>query len=79
MFENGNLYIVVEIQAQGDTASTLTNVYTDRKTAENKYHTVLAAAAVSNVPIHSATMMNELGFVIKSEYYKHEVEENIEL
>lgn len=71
MFENGNLYIVIEIQAQGDTASTLTNVYTDRQTAENKYHTVLAAAAVSNVPVHSVTMMNEFGFVIKSEYYKH--------
>ena len=71
MFENGNLYIVIEIQAQEDTAATLTNVYTDRQDAENKYHTVLAAAALSNIPVHSAIMMNELGFVIKSEYYKH--------
>ena len=72
MFENGNLFIVVEIQAQEDTATTLTNVYTDKTAAENKYHTILATAAISNVPVHSATMMNELGFVIKSEYYKHE-------
>ena len=71
MFEIGNLYIVLEIQAQEDTAATLTNVYTDKKDAENKYHTVLAAAALSNIPVHSAIMMNELGFVIKSEYYKH--------
>ena len=71
MFENGNLYIVIEIQAQEDTAATLTNVYTDKTAAENKYHTILASAAISNVPVHSATMMNELGFVIKSEYYKH--------
>lgn len=71
MFENGNLYIVVEIQAQEDTAATLTNVYTDKYAAENKYHTVLAAAAVSSVPVHTVTMINEFGFVIKSEYYKH--------
>lgn len=65
-------YIVFEIQDQGEGAvSTVTNVYTDQAQAENKYHTVLAAAASSSVKNHSCVMLQSDGKFIKSETYEH--------
>ena len=65
------VYIVIEIQSDGATASTLTNAYTDRADAENKYHTVLAYASKSAVPMHSVALLSDEGYFIKSERYIH--------
>lgn len=43
-----------------------------RLKGESKYHEVLAAAAVSNLPIHSAIMFSTEGFPILHQCYKHE-------
>lgn len=66
------MYIVVEIQTS-TTISTLVNSYEDRNQAESKYHQILTAAALSNVPKHSAVLMNDVGQTIKNETYIHEV------
>lgn len=68
------VYIVSEIQSNGATASVITNTYADRNDAENKWHTILAYAAKSNVKVHSATMLTDEGYFIKSEHYTHESE-----
>lgn len=68
------MFIVIEIQSS-DKVSTLVNSYSDRNEAESKYHTILGYAAKSKVPVHSATMLTEEGYYIKSETYKHEAEE----
>lgn len=68
------MFIVLEIQGQKENASVLHNSYMDSATAENRYHTILAAAAQSNVPVHSAVMLNEMGTMLKSEYYTHYTE-----
>lgn len=69
------MYIVIEIQKnQNGSIGTLVNSYEDRNTAEQKYHQVLAAAAVSSLPIHTAVMLMENGYKIKSESYSHLVE-----
>ena len=65
--------IVIEIQA-GETVSTIVNSYDDRDEAESRYHTILAAAAVSSVPNHSAVMLTTTGQFIKSETYSHNEE-----
>ena len=44
-----------------------------RLKAEAKYHQVLAAAAVSNLPSHSATIIAQDGFPVMYQCYKHEV------
>ena len=67
------MFIVIELQ-KSSTLSVLTDTYETRDLAEQKYHTVLAYAAVSNVPKHSAVLMNEDGTGIKSESFEHEVE-----
>lgn len=64
--------IILEIQHSNDgTNATLVNSYTDQSVAEQKYHTVLAAAAVSNVDVHSAVMLDDMGNRIKGESYYH--------
>ena len=65
------MYIVLEIQGESVIAST----YEDGAEAENKYHTILAYAAKSQVPVHAAAMLNENGALIKHEYYVHATEE----
>ena len=67
------MFIVMEIQ-KGASVSTIVNTYETRNEAEQKYHTVLAYAAVSSVPQHSAVMLNDNGSYIKSETFDHEVE-----
>ena len=66
------MYILLETQSYANgTVSTLVNTYEDRDTAENKYHLILAAAAVSELPRHSAFMLSDEGYIIKSECYTH--------
>ena len=68
------MYIVIELQTINDSqVANIVNVYTEQKVAEQKYHTILAAAAVSSLPCHAAVMLDEKGRMIKSEYYTHEV------
>lgn len=64
------MVIVMEIQ-KGTEVSTIVNTYESRADAENKYHTILAYAAVSNVPVHSAVMMTDNGEHIKNEKFEH--------
>ena len=65
------MFIVVEIQ-KNDTVATLASTHETRNEAENKYHTVLAYAAVSTLPKHGAVMLDEDGIYIKSECFEHE-------
>lgn len=62
-------YIVIEAQTTNGVTATIVNTYADYAHAEQKYHTVLAAAAVSTVPIHSASMLTERGNLAKHECY----------
>lgn len=66
------MYIVLELQTNADgTVGTLVNNYTSRNDAEARYHTILAAAAVSSVPVHAAAMMSEEGFPLMNQAYRH--------
>ena len=44
-----------------------------RLKGEAKYHEVLAAAAVSELPTHAAIMFSTEGFPIMNQCYKHKV------
>lgn len=68
-------YIILETQTTKDGAvGTLINAYDSKNEAESKYHTVLAAAAISALKKHCAFMLNDSAQVIKSECYEHESE-----
>ena len=66
------MFIVVEMQTSGSSTAIVTPVeYTDRNEAEAKYHTVLAAAAVSDVEKHACIVFTEEGFPIMHDCYRH--------
>lgn len=70
------MYIVIELQtaANGSVANIVTQ-YNDLNQAESAYHMILAAAAISALPEHSATILTNRGQLIATEYYTHEAEE----
>lgn len=73
------MYIVIEIQTTNNTVSIVPPVSFDNiEKAYQKFYTVLAAAAVSTVPIHAAILLNEKGELMRSEYFDHTVSDNIE-
>ena len=65
------MYIVAEFQTTGDTTAILTYSYAESDLAEQKYHEILSYAAVSSVPLHAVSMLNEYGCVAKNEFYTH--------
>ena len=65
-------YIVIEIQkAANDSVSTIVTQHETRYAAEGKYHTILAAAAVSSVPQHGAVLLTDAGQEICHQTYTH--------
>lgn len=69
-------YVVIELQTNSDgTVGTLTNAYTNRSQAEQAYHTILAAAAVSSLPVHAAVMLQNDGLLVHQDAYEHEQED----
>ena len=65
------MFLVMEIQ-KGNTASNIVTSHETRNDAENKYHTILAYAAISDIPKHAAVMLSEDGDYIKHECFEHE-------
>ena len=66
------MLIIQEIQSNGSqSALTPAVAYTDRNQAEARFHTILAAAAVSDVQVHTVLMYDEHGNVLRREYYEH--------
>lgn len=65
-------YIVIELQKNAE--GQVSNIVTEHSTlaeAESKYYSILASAAVSNIPVHSAIIVSEEGFPVKNNCYKH--------
>lgn len=66
-------YVVIEIQkfSDGTIAVPPVNTYDSFFDAASRYHTILAAAAVSEVPVHSAVMLTETGQQIRLDTFNH--------
>lgn len=67
------MYIVIELQKNAE--GVVSNIVTSHDSlakAESAYYSVLAAAAISNVPVHSAIIVSEEGFPVKHQCYKHQ-------
>ena len=65
-------YIVIELQknAEGQVANLIT-AHNTLAEAESKFYSILAAAAINDVPVHSAIIVSEEGFPVKHQCYKH--------
>lgn len=70
------MYIAVEIKEKADGSVEVSNYKKDtREEAEKAYHSILAVAAVSTHPVHSALILNVEGATLKKDCYKHEQHE----
>lgn len=66
------MYIVVELQknAEGQVANIVTSHNTQAE-AESKFYSIMAYAAVGEIPVHSATILREDGFPVMYKHYTH--------
>ena len=64
-------YFVLEMQV-GDTAATLISSFDNFPQAESSYHTVVAAAILSQVPKHTVVLLDENGQEYERRSYVHE-------
>lgn len=68
-------YIVLEIQTNANgNVGTLVTAYADQMQAESKYHTILAAAAISTLPRHAAALLTSDGALQAAQSYEHAAE-----
>lgn len=66
------MWVVIELQTDNEgKVANIINAYEKRNEAEARYHQILMAGAVSDLPTHSAVMIDERGNLEKSEYYLH--------
>ncbi len=66
-------YVVVELQTMEDgKVANLVTQHDTREEAESKFHSVLATAAISGLPVHGAVLMNNHCFVLDTRCYGQE-------
>lgn len=68
------MFIVFEIQVSHGVVSTLTYQYGNENEAYAKFHTILAAAALSPCAVHTAMILTETGRTIAVEHFAHSEE-----
>lgn len=68
----GPKYIVVEMQTNADgQVGVLATAYDDRVHAESAWHSVMASAAISSIPVHSAVLLDSFGAELLTAHYEH--------
>ena len=66
------MFIVIEIQTYNDgNVGTIVNSYASQNQADSKFFSILAAAALSDVPIHAAAILTAEGRMVRFESYNH--------
>ena len=64
------MYLVIELQTSNGQISTLNYQFDDIRLAEQKYYSILSAAAVSTIDVHAAMIIDAKGTVLKNDYYE---------
>lgn len=65
------LYVVIELQKNGDQMGNLVTSHDTLQDAQYKFHTVAAAASISQVEKHSVVLLNDDGFPIERVTFEH--------
>ena len=66
------MYLIIKIQkSNSGQLAYLVTTHATQPEAEQKYHAVLSAAAVSAIDVHSAVMLDDTGAKLKGETYYH--------
>lgn len=76
------MYIVLEVQKNLDGTGAIVApipTFNDKLEAESCFHSKLASAAISEVPIHTIILLDDDANTIRRETYLHKVETEPEL
>ena len=66
-------FITIELQKNADGSfGNIVKPFETQNEAESNYHAIMASAAISAIPVHSAVLLSEEGFTIMHGCYKHE-------
>ena len=67
-------YITIELQTNNGQTANIVTAYDNLPQAQNKYFTILAAAALSNIQQHAAVILDETGMLVAQQCFTHEVQ-----
>lgn len=66
------MYIIQEIQTSGGNTALLPAITkSDKNEMESTVHSILAAAAISSVEVHTVIVYDEHGNTVNHKYYEH--------
>lgn len=67
------MYVIIEQQTAADGSVAIPPVVSkaDKNAAYSAYYQVLMAAAVSSVPLHSATLLDSTGAALEHKSFNH--------
>lgn len=72
------MYILIELQTTNGQTANIVTAFEDKLAAESAFHSVLASAAISQVGIHAAVLLDEKGNLLKREFYRHHANPDLE-
>ena len=68
---DNQLFVVIELQKNGAQMGNIITAHETLQDAQHKFHTIAAAAAISNVEKHSVVLLNDDGFPIERTTFEH--------
>ena len=68
---DNKLFIVIELQRNGNQMGNIVTAHETLQDAQHKFHTVAAAAAISSVEKHSVVLLDDDGFIIERTIFEH--------
>lgn len=68
------MYLVIELQTTNGKTANIVNQYESLALAEQQYYLILSHAAVSELDVHAAVLMDSSGFVLKNDVYDRRIE-----
>ena len=69
-----NLYIVIELQKNGDQLANIVTSHNTLADAQYKFHTIAASAAISAIEKHTVILIDDEGFMVNKITFEHPVE-----
>lgn len=74
------MYIIQEIQTTNSVTVLLPAITKiDKNDADSSFYSILSAAAISSVEVHTVIMYDEHGNVLRKNYYEHLIENQNEI
>lgn len=68
------MYTLIELQTTNGQTENIVTPHEDKLQSESAFYAVMSAAAISQVEIHAAVLLDERGNLLMREFYRHHAE-----